>query len=84
MEILISEQFRRYSAKMQDIQQLEYAEAQAVNQLKLSRQNTVRDYRKDQERGQAASVIVLKVFHLSIVLCFKTCVPKVVNEVIEI
>ncbi|XP_061587393.1 unconventional myosin-IXb-like [Cololabis saira] len=41
VEILIREQFRRYSAKMQDIQQLEFAEAQAVQQLKLSRQNTV-------------------------------------------
>ncbi|KAM6918696.1 unconventional myosin-IXb-like [Xenentodon cancila] len=41
VEILISEQFRRYSAKMQDIQQLEFAEAQAVKQLKLSRQNTI-------------------------------------------
>ncbi|KAM4551542.1 unconventional myosin-IXb isoform 3-T4 [Odontesthes bonariensis] len=41
VEILISEQFRRYNEKMQNIQQLEYAEALAVNQLKLKRQNTV-------------------------------------------
>ncbi|XP_044076946.1 unconventional myosin-IXb isoform X2 [Siniperca chuatsi] len=41
VEILISEQFRRYTEKMQNIQELEYAEALAVNQLKLRRQNTV-------------------------------------------
>ncbi|KAM4557207.1 unconventional myosin-IXb isoform 2-T2 [Fundulus diaphanus] len=41
VEILINEQLRRYSQKMQDIQKLEYAEAQAVNKLKLRRQNTV-------------------------------------------
>ncbi|XP_063742603.1 unconventional myosin-IXb isoform X2 [Eleginops maclovinus] len=41
VEILISEQLRRYNEKMQNIQQLEYAEALAVNQLKLRRQNTV-------------------------------------------
>ncbi|XP_029380003.1 unconventional myosin-IXb isoform X2 [Echeneis naucrates] len=41
VEILISEQFRRYQVKMQNIQELEYAEALAVNQLKLRRQNTV-------------------------------------------
>uniref|UniRef100_A0A3Q1CDT6 Myosin IXb n=1 Tax=Amphiprion ocellaris TaxID=80972 RepID=A0A3Q1CDT6_AMPOC len=40
VEILISEQFRRYKEKMQNIQELEYAEALAVNQLKLRRQNT--------------------------------------------
>ncbi|XP_061549629.1 unconventional myosin-IXb isoform X2 [Phycodurus eques] len=41
VEILISEQFRRYKEKLQNIQQLEYAEALAVNQLKLKRQNTI-------------------------------------------
>ncbi|KAM3604009.1 uncharacterized protein V6R79_005181 [Siganus canaliculatus] len=41
IEILITEQFRRYTEKMQNIQELEYAEAQAVNQLRLRRQNTV-------------------------------------------
>ncbi|XP_019109785.2 unconventional myosin-IXb isoform X2 [Larimichthys crocea] len=41
VEILISEQFRRYTEKMQNIQELEYAEALAVSQLKLKRQNTV-------------------------------------------
>ncbi|XP_034469732.1 unconventional myosin-IXb isoform X2 [Hippoglossus hippoglossus] len=41
VETLISEQFRRYNEKMQNIQELEYAEALAVNQLKLRRQNTV-------------------------------------------
>uniref|UniRef100_A0A8C3G8A9 Myosin IXb n=1 Tax=Cyclopterus lumpus TaxID=8103 RepID=A0A8C3G8A9_CYCLU len=40
VEVLISEQFRRYNEKMQNIQELEYAEALAVNQLKLRRQNT--------------------------------------------
>ncbi|XP_061776818.1 unconventional myosin-IXb isoform X2 [Nerophis ophidion] len=41
VEILISEQLRRYKEKLQNIQELEYAEALAVNQLKLKRQNTV-------------------------------------------
>ncbi|KAF7661877.1 hypothetical protein LDENG_00252380 [Lucifuga dentata] len=41
VEILITEQFRRYKEKMQDIQVLEHAEALAVNQLKLKRQNTI-------------------------------------------
>lgn len=42
MEILITEQFRRYNEKMQNIQELEHAEAMAVNQLRLRRQATVR------------------------------------------
>uniref|UniRef100_A0A3Q2P762 Myosin IXb n=1 Tax=Fundulus heteroclitus TaxID=8078 RepID=A0A3Q2P762_FUNHE len=46
VEILINEQLRRYNQKMQDIQKLEYAEAQAVNKLKLRRQNTVRHKKK--------------------------------------
>ncbi|XP_043990596.1 unconventional myosin-IXb [Gambusia affinis] len=41
LEILINEQLRRYNEKMQDIHELEYAEAQAVHKLKLRRQNTV-------------------------------------------
>ncbi|XP_076601854.1 unconventional myosin-IXb isoform X2 [Chaetodon auriga] len=41
VEILISEQLRRYNEKMQNIQELEFAEALAVNQLKLRRQNTI-------------------------------------------
>ncbi|XP_013862875.1 unconventional myosin-IXb isoform X2 [Austrofundulus limnaeus] len=41
VEILICEQLRRYNEKMQNIQELEYAEAQAVNKLKLRRQNTI-------------------------------------------
>ncbi|XP_054914132.1 unconventional myosin-IXb isoform X2 [Poeciliopsis prolifica] len=41
LEILINEQLRRYNEKMQDIQELEYAEAQAVHKLKLRRQNTI-------------------------------------------
>lgn len=40
--MLINEQTRRYNEKMEEIEQLEYAEALAVNQLKLKRQNTVR------------------------------------------
>uniref|UniRef100_A0A665X425 Myosin IXB n=1 Tax=Echeneis naucrates TaxID=173247 RepID=A0A665X425_ECHNA len=42
LEMLINEQTRRYNEKMEEIEQLEYAEALAVNQLKLKRQNTVR------------------------------------------
>uniref|UniRef100_A0AAY4BG69 Myosin IXb n=1 Tax=Denticeps clupeoides TaxID=299321 RepID=A0AAY4BG69_9TELE len=41
VELLINEQFRKYNEKMQEIQQLELAEAFAVKQLKLLRQNTV-------------------------------------------
>ncbi|XP_036409648.1 unconventional myosin-IXb-like isoform X2 [Megalops cyprinoides] len=41
VEILINEQIRRYNEKMEDIEQLEIAEALAVNELKLKRQNTV-------------------------------------------
>uniref|UniRef100_A0A8C1TI45 Myosin IXB n=1 Tax=Cyprinus carpio TaxID=7962 RepID=A0A8C1TI45_CYPCA len=42
VEMLLNEQIRRYNEKMEEIEQLEYAEALAVNQLKLKRQNTVR------------------------------------------
>ncbi|XP_070397713.1 unconventional myosin-IXb isoform X3 [Nothobranchius furzeri] len=41
VEILICEQLRRYNKKMQDIQKLEHAETEAINELKLKRQNTV-------------------------------------------
>ncbi|CAL8344105.1 unnamed protein product [Merluccius merluccius] len=41
VEVLIMEQFRRYTEKMQNIKELEYAEALAINQLKLKRQNTI-------------------------------------------
>ncbi|KAF6733988.1 Unconventional myosin-IXb [Oryzias melastigma] len=43
VEILITEQLRRYNEKMKNIQQLEDAEALTVSQLKLKRQNTVLD-----------------------------------------
>uniref|UniRef100_A0A3Q2D9H0 Myosin IXb n=1 Tax=Cyprinodon variegatus TaxID=28743 RepID=A0A3Q2D9H0_CYPVA len=42
VEILINEQLRRYNEKMQEIHELENAEAEAVNILRLRRQNTVR------------------------------------------
>ncbi|CAL8279415.1 unnamed protein product [Lota lota] len=41
VEVLITEQFRRYTEKMQNIKELEYAEALAINQLILKRQNTI-------------------------------------------
>ncbi|XP_043110120.1 unconventional myosin-IXb isoform X2 [Puntigrus tetrazona] len=41
VEILINEQKRCYNQKMEEIQQLENAEAKAVKQLKLRRQNTI-------------------------------------------
>ncbi|XP_016365559.1 unconventional myosin-IXb-like [Sinocyclocheilus rhinocerous] len=41
VEILINEQTRCYNQKMEEIQQLENAEAMAINQLKLRRQNTI-------------------------------------------
>lgn len=40
--MIINEQIRRYNERMEEIEQLEFAEALAVNQLKLKRQNTVR------------------------------------------
>ncbi|KAJ8408238.1 hypothetical protein AAFF_G00256520 [Aldrovandia affinis] len=40
VEMLIVEQIRTYNEKMDEIEQLEYAEALAVNQLKLKRKNT--------------------------------------------
>ncbi|XP_046892934.1 unconventional myosin-IXb [Hypomesus transpacificus] len=40
VEMLIREQIRRYNEKMEEIEQLEFAEALAVNQLRLNRQNT--------------------------------------------
>ncbi|XP_052405097.1 unconventional myosin-IXb isoform X2 [Carassius gibelio] len=43
VEILINEQTRRYNQKMDEIQQLENAEAMAIKQLKLRRQNTIFD-----------------------------------------
>uniref|UniRef100_A0AAQ5ZNB5 Myosin IXB n=1 Tax=Amphiprion ocellaris TaxID=80972 RepID=A0AAQ5ZNB5_AMPOC len=42
VEMIIHEQIRRYNEKMEEIEQLEYAEALALNQLKLKRKNTVR------------------------------------------
>ncbi|XP_016303815.1 unconventional myosin-IXb-like isoform X1 [Sinocyclocheilus anshuiensis] len=41
VEILINEQTRCYNQKMEEIQQLENAEAMAINQLKLRRQSTI-------------------------------------------
>ncbi|XP_041861931.1 unconventional myosin-IXb isoform X3 [Melanotaenia boesemani] len=43
VEMIINEQIRRYNEKMEEIEQLEYAEALAVNQLKLKRKNTVHE-----------------------------------------
>ncbi|KAM6922106.1 unconventional myosin-IXb isoform 3-T3 [Xenentodon cancila] len=40
VEMIIIEQIRRYNEKMEEIEQLEYAEELAVNQLKLKRKNT--------------------------------------------
>uniref|UniRef100_A0A8C6UX19 Myosin IXb n=1 Tax=Neogobius melanostomus TaxID=47308 RepID=A0A8C6UX19_9GOBI len=42
VDVLITEQLRRYTERMQYIQELENAEALAVNELQLRRQNTVR------------------------------------------
>ncbi|KAM6922105.1 unconventional myosin-IXb isoform 2-T2 [Xenentodon cancila] len=43
VEMIIIEQIRRYNEKMEEIEQLEYAEELAVNQLKLKRKNTVHE-----------------------------------------
>uniref|UniRef100_A0A8C4ZFI9 Myosin IXb n=1 Tax=Gadus morhua TaxID=8049 RepID=A0A8C4ZFI9_GADMO len=50
VEVLIMEQFRRYTEKMQNIKELEYAETLAIHQLQLKRQNTVRIAEKDAEK----------------------------------
>lgn len=39
--MILIEQIRRYNEKMEEIEQLEYAEELAFNQLKLKRKNTV-------------------------------------------
>ncbi|XP_076008922.1 unconventional myosin-IXb isoform X3 [Genypterus blacodes] len=41
VEMIINEQIRCYNERMEEIEQLEFAEALAVNQLKLKRQNTL-------------------------------------------
>ncbi|XP_072517308.1 unconventional myosin-IXb isoform X2 [Salminus brasiliensis] len=43
VEMLINEQIRSYNEKMEEIEQLEYAETLAKNQLKLKRKNTMRE-----------------------------------------
>ncbi|XP_062336638.1 unconventional myosin-IXb isoform X2 [Osmerus eperlanus] len=43
VEVMILEQLRRYNEKMQEIQELEYVENLAVNQLRLKRQNTIQE-----------------------------------------
>ncbi|XP_008289116.1 unconventional myosin-IXb isoform X2 [Stegastes partitus] len=43
VEMIINEQIRRYNEKMEEIEQLEYAETLALNQLKLKRKNTVHE-----------------------------------------
>ncbi|XP_030218971.1 unconventional myosin-IXb isoform X2 [Gadus morhua] len=48
VEVLIMEQFRRYTEKMQNIKELEYAETLAIHQLQLKRQNTIAE--KDAEK----------------------------------
>lgn len=61
---MILEQLRRYNEKMQDIQELEYAENQAVNQLRLKRQNTVR-------RGPPVVNYITAKYDIAFLLCFK-------------
>ncbi|XP_061098807.1 unconventional myosin-IXb-like, partial [Conger conger] len=41
VEMLITEQLKRYNEKMEEIEQLELAEALAINELRLKRQHTV-------------------------------------------
>ncbi|XP_062280711.1 si:zfos-588f8.1 isoform X2 [Scomber scombrus] len=43
VEMIINEQIKRYNEKMEEIEQLEYAETLAVNQLKLKRKNTMHE-----------------------------------------
>ncbi|XP_060797180.1 si:zfos-588f8.1 isoform X9 [Neoarius graeffei] len=47
VEMLINEQMRLYIERMEEIEQLEYAETLAKNQLKLKRSNTVKEKPSD-------------------------------------
>ncbi|XP_046714339.1 unconventional myosin-IXb isoform X3 [Silurus meridionalis] len=47
VEMLINEQMRRYIERLEEIEQLEYAETLAKNQLKLKRSNTVKEKPSD-------------------------------------
>uniref|UniRef100_A0A8C2IXS6 Myosin IXB n=1 Tax=Cyprinus carpio TaxID=7962 RepID=A0A8C2IXS6_CYPCA len=53
VEMILNEQIRRYNEKMEEIEQLEYAEALAVNQLKLKRRNTNEPLDSDTEAEQS-------------------------------
>uniref|UniRef100_A0AAR2KMG7 Myosin IXB n=1 Tax=Pygocentrus nattereri TaxID=42514 RepID=A0AAR2KMG7_PYGNA len=55
VEMLINEQIRRYNEKMEEIEQLEYAETLAKNQLKLKRNNTVSSERIKSMREKPSS-----------------------------
>lgn len=69
--MVINEQIRRYNEKMEEIEQLEYAEALAVNQLKLKRQNTVRHETLVTRRRYLSTIEPLKhlFLHCSSALC---------------
>ncbi|TRY98933.1 hypothetical protein DNTS_016988 [Danionella cerebrum] len=60
VEILINEQSRRYNQKMEDIQQLESAEALAMKTLKLRRQNTISNPKSDTTPMDGASLEIDK------------------------
>uniref|UniRef100_A0A8C7KXC9 Myosin IXb n=1 Tax=Oncorhynchus kisutch TaxID=8019 RepID=A0A8C7KXC9_ONCKI len=68
VEILILEQFRRYNEKMQEITELEFAEALAVNKLMLKRQNTVNLNRSQAHRFVSTTRALLD-FSRSTVSC---------------
>lgn len=68
--MVINEQIRRYNEKMEEIEQLEYAEALAVNQLKLKRQNTVRHETLVTRKRYLSTVAKKHLFlHCSSALC---------------
>ncbi|XP_051984429.1 unconventional myosin-IXb isoform X2 [Xyrauchen texanus] len=60
VEILINEQTRRFNQKMGEIQQLENAEAMAVNQLKLRRQNTISEQPKSDSSASSVDSTVIE------------------------
>lgn len=62
VEMLINEQIRRYNETMEKIKQVESAEADAHNQLKLKRQNTVSNKNQPRSGSPLFSLVLLLSF----------------------
>uniref|UniRef100_A0A4W5R5Y3 Myosin IXB n=1 Tax=Hucho hucho TaxID=62062 RepID=A0A4W5R5Y3_9TELE len=71
VEMLINEQIKRYNEKLEEIEQLEHAEALAVNQLKLKRQNTLHWHLPLRFSAPYKGVVVR--IHVALVLLVARC-----------